>query len=746
MTRLAIATDEPTTHAASAEARPEVASWWWVSGDDKDREYDRDGRWLGCVIEVGSNYVMLEGVHHQCRLAIPDLYETCEPEADPRPFIDGKVGRHRAAVRELMGEIRQVCARLGVPVQHALAPTEVASQALATTAGVGNVLEYKTALVLAKDKELPELYKAVEKHHAEMAAWMKAELIPAEAELEAARQYTKVIAGKINTVELYAGLQEQLVCVREGAPAGPDERLHLMQRRCYMDEECLARYEAGGMDFQDVSDFDRWLGRTENLTRLLPYERCIVAFRVRRHKKHYEELAAFIEFNYDRENTRTFLYIRNGRQLHRMETSIEFGEHLFPKREDSDLLGDEEIWFRATSSTSVDFISGRQRAARIQLRKQERRRLAAKLRQWRAAGKPKGDWTYIAIDDDGYRRAPGTSHHQRGEPWRHFSSEGLLVDSYDLLTPECIYHDDAMRKVQAATLEHNRIAVIVQGLLDRSTCLHPHPPWKIWTPEGFAAGVELVYDVSRAITPGEAPSWEGYRAQLNQSTRPGCYTIGQARAWKAAMEEKYGRKWRDYARTGNGPSRIDMVHEVKRDGSCEFRFSRDRVKPKWVPNPDRPGWMKPAWPEIPMSWWCAPEHLTCVDGYVPGDFHMFYDDARTRELYVQWAPILLAAEDWHHRRRLAAEAQQVADAKMARKKPRGATRKAEAQLDEADWRTVFALRCRSKRGEILSKNERALVDRAFRENETRYREMEADVFNGTTPFGSTARARPEQES
>ena len=36
-----------------------------------------------------------------------------------------------------------------------------------------------------------------------------------------------------------------------------------------------------------------------------------------------------------------------------------------------------------------------------------------------------------------------------------------------------------------------------------------------------------------------------------------------------------------------------------------------------------------------------------MDAYTPGDYKQFYDDPRTRELYLKWAPLLLAAEDWH---------------------------------------------------------------------------------------------------
>jgi hypothetical protein len=45
--------------------------------------------------------------------------------------------------------------------------------------------------------------------------------------------------------------------------------------------------------------------------------------------------------------------------------------------------------------------------------------------------------------------------------------------------------------------------------------------------------------------------------------------------------------------------------------------------------------------------WVPAEDLLCVEAYVPGDFRPFFADPRTRADYLQWAPLLLTAEDWH---------------------------------------------------------------------------------------------------
>lgn len=62
-----------------------------------------------------------------------------------------------------------------------------------------------------------------------------------------------------------------------------------------------------------------------------------------------------------------------------------------------------------------------------------------------------------------------------------------------------------------------------------------------------------------------------------------------------------------------------------------------------------------------------------------------------------------------------------------------------ASLTEDDWRRVFALRCKSKRGEALSPAETKLVTRAWRADAARYAAMNPSIFNETAPFGAVLR-------
>ncbi len=65
----------------------------------------------------------------------------------------------------------------------------------------------------------------------------------------------------------------------------------------------------------------------------------------------------------------------------------------------------------------------------------------------------------------------------------------------------------------------------------------------------------------------------------------------------------------------------------------------------------------------------------------------------------------------------------------------------EGRMTKEQWAEVFHIRCRSKRGESVALAEHDLCTRAFKDDEERYRKMEADVFDATVPFGSQARWR-----
>lgn len=63
-------------------------------------------------------------------------------------------------------------------------------------------------------------------------------------------------------------------------------------------------------------------------------------------------------------------------------------------------------------------------------------------------------------------------------------------------------------------------------------------------------------------------------------------------------------------------------------------------------------------------------------------------------------------------------------------------KKRAAPLTDRDWERVFALRCRSKRGEYVSDEDRALLVAAHAADPDRYAGLNDDIFRATAPFGA----------
>jgi hypothetical protein len=490
-----------------------------------------------------------------------------------------------------------------------------------------------------------------------MAHWMKASLIPFQAQAKGLVLHTEAIKDRIFIVELYAGLCETLVQIQEGESAEASTKLSLFQRRHYMDEECLVNYEAGGMTFKNIEEFNEWLLKPANLTRILPYPRSVVAFRVRHYRYDYEgndcaplTLHQFITFwHEEKANVKTYLYFRNGEQVFYLATGIEFGEQLFPDREHAELEG-KDLWVELGHSSSSRHIKAVVTTSHVEFARQQwKERVQEYKEKRREYRKAHAAWEALSAEE---KEKDGVH-----EPW--FSGHLWEGDKprFEPLTPESVYYDDAMKMLNDEIKAHNRVATVLQGVLDRSPAFHPHPPWQLFTPEGFSSGITLVYDQTRALTSGDPPDFEAYRAQCNKGIKPGSMTIGQDDFWQRAEAVKENKRRqndyrrRDYARDlvrfhpyGNrGPGRIARVVKVMRNGDCVFEWTRQRQRYRFYSDENE----KPIRCRIRVP----REKLFNVDAYTPGDFHIFFDDPRTRANYVKWAPFLLAAEDYVVKRR-----------------------------------------------------------------------------------------------
>ena len=600
----------------------EIGQWYWTKlKNEKD--------FFGCVIQIGSNFVELENVYESTeRIHLKDFGKLCRREMDPGKVIGERIAFFKGVVNEKLGQIKEITAKLGLVAQEAQPTSD--SRALSVLSEQPDMKKYKKDLILAKDKQLPKLFEEVENAHASIARWMKAETIPMSAMSSNMKGVIEVIEGRVFNVSLYAGLTEEVAQIAKGKAPAATEKLRVLQRLLYMDEECLVNYRLGGMEFKHLNQFDKWLAKPENRDRVFPFPRAIVAFRVRREQKERDWGGSlkqvFINIDLANLDKMTFLYIRNGENLYRLNCDLEFDELIFPGKNELDLS--EPMMAKMWGSTVENLITKRDFDAQLDHHKEEVR----KYHEWEKAH-PEKSWVENPHASDGWA---GDSKFDRYQPF----------------DPSSVYYDEIKKTIEKRIQYFNRVAIIIQGLFDRSEILHPHPPVRLWSPEGFEAAVELIYDGSNMLTYGEAPNFEAYRELCNRSLAKDSITAGQDDYWaerEAYKEcERLRNDWRTksdyrpsrYRPYGNpGPGYLaKIVAWSGKKKTATFRWIRERRVATWEHRFGDP---------INATLVAPASRLFNVSAYKPGDYKQFFVDPRTRMNYLQWAPLLIAAEEYH---------------------------------------------------------------------------------------------------
>jgi hypothetical protein len=590
-----------------------LGDWYWLAMPEAGQDlYDSDlrksvvltGPQLVCVVHIGTNFVKVEDVGgHGWRVHFNRFDARLTHEPDAAAVWMQRGATQQAIIAGIMREVNDLTAALS------LQPSAIASSETQALAQLGDVdvNGYKTELAQAKT-QLPELFAQMEVEHKKLARIMMANTLPLRAQSGDLSTLVKAIDARVLNIDLYAGLSEETVKIQDGAPAAYDEKLCVRQRMLFMDEECLPFYTAGGMKFAEVEAFDSWL--CKHYTTLLPEPRCVVAFRVRRHERTYDglnDIASFIAFWHEsRDDMSTYLYIRNGEQVYRLCTKFDFGEHLFPNA--AALSTGEELMMQPGGS-DIDIIPKREYDERH-----------AAWQTWKR---------------DVYKKTP------KKDRWRtDYSDRKITYSGWVPFTPDSVYYDDANAVLAKDVAHYNRVALILQGLFDRSMCLHPHAPVQTWNAEGFNRAIKLVYDDGLALAPTAKPDWHAYWSRCNAALRVGSMTVGQHRQWREQTREHYEDKYSSAVvrKPGDkGPSRVHAVAKISRDGKVTYSYTREtntydsRTRDYKIAG---------------CRFTCDRSEVFNVDAYEPGDFRRFYDDPRTRREYMQWARFLLAAEDY----------------------------------------------------------------------------------------------------
>lgn len=632
----------------------QVGQWYWVAGSGHERqllpcEYANAPEgfpYLACVTSIGTNYVGFhtpEEKNRGCsfwRILFKDMPTQALRVVNHEQEIAGIITATRNESAQALAEIKRITTSLGVApaLEHDPAVTNLSqSRELSTMTSLDAPKEYKSALIQAKETALPALFENVKKLNSIMSKWMAAELLQFKGLMGEQTTILSKIEDRILNVDIYAGLTEECVELQRGAPAGLTDKIHVFQRQLYMDEESLLDYDAGGMEFKDISQFDAWLLRPHNLNRILPYQRSLVTFKVRRGKKErYTDGTAYeqyINFRLDLSDKLTFIYVRNGECVYRVSSAIEFGSMLFPS---------STQLFREPMAAKVSFNKVDSMMPLRELEDVKAQLAATQLLhdQW-AADNPWDEWKL----KNGYSKDDTNSF-----IWTHSNPHGHklsklkdTVRDYKPVDEDNYYYDEVMATIEKQAKEFNRVAMLLQGLLDRSLVFAPHQQLPLNTHSGFERMIKLVYDAEHVLTFGETPSFEAYRDRCNALITEASVFIGQYSAWiRKETAKENDRRDRSRHRDHLGqtsyykPYDNDGPNKVAAASKLMLRAKKATFK-----------WTYSVYGEDKKSSVTVPfDELLNVSAYQKGDYKQFYADPRSRAQYLKWAPMLLAAEDY----------------------------------------------------------------------------------------------------
>lgn len=574
-----------------------VGGWYWVKYPKTESEPEHEH--LFCVEEIGSNYVGFtassgRGGSHHDRIHFDEFFARCRPEPNWRQVLQKRMDEAQKGIQDKTKELVEQGQKMFLlerPKESSEASGENAGSLLPMKVA-NEPNRYKKELLKLKDKTIPAITKKIEEFSEEYATAAKDMAMPDLVMLGVVKKKLGVVEDRIFTIELYCGLQEDVAQIAEGEPAPASEKIAIRQALLFMDEETLFDYEDGGMDFNSIKKFDKWVAKPENLNRVLPEQKSVVAFKVRRHGKDYGTpsnlLEAWAHVQWAQANEQTYLLIRNGGNVYRIASEIDFSPRLIPMRKE---IGEEQF---------------------------------KKIHE-------RYDW-----ETKDYKRVEELVTPDSVKFDDHVKKMDSLLKQYNrivilvqgLLDRSAVFHP------------HPPIRLTVPGVLDEWVRLIRDEE------DGLPCNKVTLEEYQKQLNSTlKKGKWIYVDSSYDEN-----YEGGE----RPYSDSKWSRPRTRRGWAVNPMPAVCKVDSVKKDGSkvCVSwpwgKTSTPRVR-RWVESKDKPGWghYEHDYETDRMCHeWIPVERVLNVSDYHEGDYKMFLCDRALRGEYLKWAKYLLTAEDW----------------------------------------------------------------------------------------------------
>ena len=199
---------------------------------------------------------------------------------------------------------------------------------------VMNVDLFKTAMVKARQTEL--MVSAIRQMVTQKTDAIRSQM---NGIITHYQKIVKRLNSVVFTLELYAGIRENIKQIQSGTPANDNEPIYLNQLMKFMDEE-VGDPSNGGLSYKNLEDFDNWLLAKNSYTNqfnyefLLPQKKSVRIMRVRRKMSEKYSRDKWNNYWEIQQEMMTYIIIRNGENFYTIDSQMQFSEKLFPNEKE----------------------------------------------------------------------------------------------------------------------------------------------------------------------------------------------------------------------------------------------------------------------------------------------------------------------------------------------------------------------------------------------------------------------------
>ena len=287
---------------------------------------------LGCVTDQGSNYVRFTYVPDgsYSRVATGQFLTEAKPVSDEESaqLIAEGTDNVRREIEDIQMKMMAAMNRVSLA-----APTDETGLVLHSQRG--SVDSYRKELQVVVKDSVPALKEATKKKFKELQDWLYSPMYNQEwREWESGRRHQEM-QRRLDKLDVYAGLSENLRCLVKGDPAPRDTPITLVQQIRVMEEELFRECPraswlvAHGREVELREEvISKWLQDPKVRDRILPTPRCVSAFLLQnpyRSSDDYRVLGSSPDVG-----RVTCLFFRNGDQIHYLTSKLQFGNPLLP--------------------------------------------------------------------------------------------------------------------------------------------------------------------------------------------------------------------------------------------------------------------------------------------------------------------------------------------------------------------------------------------------------------------------------